>query len=104
MKMLMKRAGMDVEEISNVEEVIIRTSDREFIFDDASVSIMTTHGQKTYQVIGEPRVKEKGGVPAIPEEDIRIVMDQTGVSPEEAKKALQENDGNPAEAIISLMS
>jgi NACalpha-BTF3-like transcription factor len=30
-------------------------------------------------------------------------MGQAGVSYEAAKKALQENEGNPAEAIISLM-
>jgi len=103
MKMMMKRMGMEMEELDNIEEIIIRTPDKEYYFDDASVTIMTTHGQKTFQVIGEPKVTQRGGAPAVPEEDILIVMEQTGVDHDTARKALEENDGNPAEAIISLM-
>ena len=103
MKMMMKRMGIEVEELDDVEEIIIRTSDKEYHFDEASVTIMVTQGQKTFQVIGEPRVIEKEGAVSVAEEDIEIVMAQTGASHEAAKKALQDNDGNPAEAIISLL-
>ena len=67
--------------------------------------------QKTYQVVGEPEVIE-GDVEfssepiglVIPEEDIELVATQANVSYEEAKQALQECDGELAEAIIKLMS
>lgn len=103
MKMMMKKMGMEVDELEDVEEIIIRTAEKDYIFDDASVTIMTTHGQKTYQVVGEPRIVEKEGAISIPEEDIQIVMGQTGATHDNAKKALQDNGGNPAEAIISLL-
>ena len=103
MKMMMKRMGIEVEELDNVEEIVIRTSDKEYVFKDASVTIMVTHGQKTYQVIGEPRIIEKEGAVSVAEEDIQIVIAQTGASYGAAKKALQDNEGNPAEAIISLL-
>ncbi len=103
MKMMMKRMGIEVEELENVEKILIRTADREYVFDEASVSMMVTQGQTTFNIVGEPKIIEKEGTVKIPEEDIQIVMGQTGASYEAAKKALQENEGNPAEAIISLM-
>ena len=41
---------------------------------------------------------------SIPNEDIELVASQAGVSHEDAKKALEECGGEPAEAIIKLMS
>jgi nascent polypeptide-associated complex subunit alpha len=41
---------------------------------------------------------------AIPEEDARLVADQTGKSLEEAKKALEECGGDLAKAILLLQS
>jgi len=40
---------------------------------------------------------------SIPNEDIELVASQAGVSQEKAKAALEECDGEPAEAIIKLM-
>ena len=54
----------------------------------------------------EAKVREEvdeGGPVAIPQEDIELVCQQTGVSEEEAKEALEACDGNPAEAILKLM-
>ena len=42
--------------------------------------------------------------PVIPEEDVELVATQANVSKEEARKALEECNGEPAEAIIKLMS
>ncbi len=106
MKSMMRKMGMDLDELGDVEEVIIKTSDKKYIFHDAAVTVMTVQGQKTFQIVGEPDVEEsegEGGI-VIPEEDIQLVMAQSGASYDDAKKALEENEGNPAEAIISLMS
>jgi nascent polypeptide-associated complex subunit alpha len=122
MKRLMKQFGISVEELKDVEEIIIRTSSSEYVFNDATVTIMDAKGQKTYQIIGVPRiiareVEEKGeveveekekeeeaeGVLEIPEEDVELVAEQANVSLEEARKALEECNGNPAEAILKLI-
>ncbi|HEC81387.1 MAG TPA: nascent polypeptide-associated complex protein [Thermoplasmatales archaeon] len=97
---LMKQLGINVKEIANVEKVIIQTRDKDYIFDDAEVTVMDAQGQKTYQLIGTPRIVEKKE--EIPEEDITLVMEKTGKNREEAKKALEESKGDIAEAILKL--
>lgn len=108
MKQAMKRMGISQEEIRDVEEVIIRTADKEYVLTEAAVTCVTMQGQKTYQVMGEvevrPRQKVKDDEVAIPEEDVQLVMSQTGAPKERAVQALKECDGQPAEAILKIMS
>ena len=112
MKKMMKQFGINIEELDDVKEVIIKTRSKDIIFKTPAVTIMTTQGEKTYQITGKPETVEKDGgetsteetsEPAIPADDVKLVMDQTGASEEDAKKALEECDGNPAEAILKLM-
>ncbi len=102
MNQMMKRLGINIKEIENVEQIIIRTDKKEYIFDTAEVTIMETQGQKTYQISGNPRIVERKE--GIPEEDIKLVMEQTGRSEAEAKKALEQTKGDIAEAILKLTS
>ncbi|HIJ17418.1 MAG TPA: nascent polypeptide-associated complex protein [Thermoplasmata archaeon] len=109
MKAMMKRMGISQEEVEDVEEVIIRTRTKEIVFKGAAVTAMTVQGQKTYQVVGEPKERERkrdekeqeGG---IPDEDVKLVMSQAGCSAAQARKALEECEGAPAEAILKLMA
>jgi len=100
MNQMMKRLGINIKEIENVTKVIIETDSKKYIFDGAEVTIMDAQGQKTYQITGKPRIvaKKEG----IPKEDINLVMEQTGKSATEAKKALEETKGDIAEAIMKL--
>ena len=100
MNQMMRKLGISVKEIENVEKVIILTDTREYIFDGAEVTIMDAQGQKTYQIVGRPRVVEREA--EIPKEDIELIMEQTGKTAEEAKKALEETKGDIAEAIMKL--
>lgn len=100
MNQMMKRLGINVKEIENVQKVVILTDKREYIFEDAEVTIMDAQGQKTYQIIGRPRIIEKKE--EIPKEDIDLVVEQTGKSAEEAVKALKDTKGDIAEAIMKL--
>lgn len=111
MKQAMKRLGITTEDIQGVEEVIIRTKTKEYIIKDAAVTLMDMQGQKTFQVIGEATVEDrkaptatKPAEPSIPEEDIKLVMDQTGCDRERAIQALKQAGGQPAEAILNIMS
>lgn len=101
-KAMMKRQGINIEDLEDVQEVIIKTSSKTLVFKDAQVTCMEVQGQKTYQIAGEP--EEIGSESGIPQADIELVAAQAGVSEEDAKRALEECGGEPAEAIIKLMS
>jgi nascent polypeptide-associated complex subunit alpha len=117
MQMMMRRLGMTTEPVEGVEEVIVRTHDREHHFRAPEVTIMTVQGVTTYQVVGTPEIRPRSAAPPAPagtgpppppsgppEEDVRLVMEQGNVSREEAIDALRKADGAPAEAIMKLLS
>jgi nascent polypeptide-associated complex subunit alpha len=121
MEMMMKRLGMSTEEVPNVEEVIIRTREKEHVFREPEVTVLTVQGVRTYQVVGDVTVRprtagradaaEGGAAPAAPaapsgppDEDVQLVMEQAGVDRAEALEALRATDGAPAEAILHLLS
>ncbi len=98
MKKAMKQMGMKQEDL-DAEEVIIKLKDKELIIRDPQVAKVEVMGQETFQVSGsiEERSLEK-----FKEEDVETVKNQANCSEEEAKKALEETNGNIAEAIIKL--
>lgn len=112
MRQAMKRLGIQQEQMDDVEEVVIRTATKEYVIRDANVTAMTAQGQKIWTVVGEPIVRERADAknaegataPTIPEEDVKLVAEKAGVSEEEARRTLEECGGEPAEAIIRLMS
>ena len=100
MKGMMKQLGIEMLEIENAEQVIIKTTDGDIIIENPSVSIMRAQGVDTYQINGD--AKKIAKQLAISAEDVRLVCEQTGASEEDAKKALEETNGDLAEAILSL--
>jgi len=102
MKQMMKQMGIDVKELKDVQEVIIKTADSNIIIENANVTIMKVQGSETYQIVGD--VKEVPKELEIPADDIKLVMEQTGVSEDEARKALKSSNGDLAEAIVALSS
>jgi nascent polypeptide-associated complex subunit alpha len=112
MRQAMKRLGIEQEQLDDVEEVVIRTATKEYVIRDANVTAVTAQGQKIWTVMGEPIVRDRADakkpeaskpVP-IPEEDVKLVAEKAGVTEAEALKALEDAGGEPAEAIIRLMS
>ncbi len=97
MEKAMKRMGIRSEEI-DAEEVLIKCRDRELVIREPVVSKIKMGGQETFQVMG--KVSEKLAE-KFTQEDINLVMEQTGCSDEEAVRALDET-GNMAEAIMKL--
>ena len=100
MKQMMKQMGISIDDINDVEQVIIRTPDKDIVFNDANVSIMNAQGVDTYQIVGTP--EEVPRELEILEDDVRLVAEQTGVSEDKAQEALKNANGDLAEAIISL--
>lgn len=102
MERQMKKMGMDMKELKNVKEVVIRLEDKELVIPDAEVSLMNVMGQETYQVTGKAHEVEIEEELIIPDEDIEMVANQANVSEDEARQALEETNGDLAEAILKL--
>src|SRR4030065_2235431 len=100
MASMMKQMGIDVNEIEGVEEVIIRTPQKDIVFKDAQVTIMDARGKKTYQVTGTPQEILREAI--IPEEDVKLVMEQSKSSEIDARNALRELKGDIGAAILKL--
>ncbi|MBX0321763.1 nascent polypeptide-associated complex protein [Halomicroarcula sp. F13] len=118
MKQMMEQMGIDMDDI-DAEEVIIRTPDEELVFTDAEVQLMEAQGQKTYQVVGDPESRERGAGSdsesadegdeasgddgnVVDADDVELVSMRTGVDEETAREALEDNDGDLADAVDQL--
>jgi nascent polypeptide-associated complex subunit alpha len=110
---MMQRMGMNMDAVPDVEQVIIKTSSKDIVVEQPEVAILEMQGQKIFQVIGgqvtekAPERKAAAAAPAAPkasEEDVQLVADQTGKSLDEARKALEECEGDLAKAILLLQS
>jgi nascent polypeptide-associated complex subunit alpha len=111
-KRMMQRMGMNMDTVADVQQVIIKTSDKDIVIDEPEVAILQVQGQKMYQVIGgqvseqaaSQRQDNAVAQPMFSEEDVQLVADQTGKSLEKAKEALEECGGDLAKAILLLQS
>ena len=101
MKQAMKKLGMQQQEVP-ANRVIFELDDKKIVIENPDVQKVNMMGQVTYQVTGEASEYSNDSTPDIDEDDIKTVMDQTGASEEDAKKAIEENKGDLAQAIIDL--
>ena len=110
---MMQRMGMNMDTVSDVEEVIIKTTSKEITIEQPEVAILEMQGQKIFQVIGgqitehvpeHKAVATASATPKVSEEDVQLVADQTGKSLNEARRALEECEGDLAKAILLLQS
>ncbi len=104
---MMQRLGMEMQELSDVRKVVFYMSGKQLVVEDPQVMAMKIGGQTVYQVMGEAvevKEEEKPSIPAFTEEDVQLVAAQAGVSLEEARKALEQTQGDLAQAILLLTS
>jgi nascent polypeptide-associated complex subunit alpha len=106
-KRMMEKMGMKVDEIEGVTEVLIRTAAREIVIEEPIVSSIVVQGQRMYQITGgsahERTPSTETPPPAqVPDEDVKLVAEQTGRTVDEARVALKESGGDLAEAILRL--
>ena len=104
---MMQKMGMDMKEIANVRQVVIKTTDKQIVIDDPTVTTITMQGQTMFQVTGgavKEGVHKEEVEEALPisEDDVKLVAEQASVSVEEARKALIESGGDLAQAILAL--
>lgn len=96
MQQMMKQMGMDMEELP-AKRVTIDLGDEEIVFEDPEISQISVKGQEMFQLQGDHERRDKG--PS--DDDIELVMEKSGASREDARKALQDSD-DLTEAIMSL--
>jgi nascent polypeptide-associated complex subunit alpha len=114
LKRMLKKMGIDVEEYSDVDRVEIFLKNKKLVITSPQVVAFKTGGQVAFQISGVVREEEASAQPApqqpvaegvkISEEDIRFVMEQTGVSYEEARRALVNSKGDIIQAILAIKS
>ena len=102
MQRAMKQMGMDMKDLKGATEVIIKFKDKEIVINNPKINVMDFMGQKTYQITGKPKEKKLETKLEIPDEDIELVSAQTGASKEDSLKALEDTNGDLAEAIMRL--
>lgn len=102
MQKMMKQMGMNE---LDVKQVIFLMKNKRLVIKEPQVVKVNMMGQEVYQVSGMaeelPLEQEATESMEISEEDIDIVVEQTGVSREKARDALKKT-GDLAEAIMIL--
>lgn len=89
MKGIMKQLGIEMIELKEIKEVIIKCKSEDIIIKSPSVSLMKANGIETYQISnGSSKIINHNNTNniAIKEEDISFICDTTGVSREKAVK------------------
>ncbi len=107
MRRLMKRMGLNLEELSGVSRVIVEFDNGKKLVAESPIAYLIRGKDQTMlQVIGsfEEVREEKESIEAVEinEEDVQLVAAQTGVSLEEAKQALIQTNGDIAQAIMLI--
>ncbi len=102
MRRMLDRMGLEMKEVNNVQEVIIKTDTKEIIISKPAVTEMKAKDNSIFQVIADSYEERELEVPVFSQDDIMLVAQQANVSPEEATKALTEAKGDLARAILLL--
>jgi len=102
MRRMMDKMGMDMEEVNNVQEVIIKTDKKEIIISKPAVTEMKTKDSSIFQVVADSIEEKELEVQIFSDEDISLVCQQANVDEEAAKNALNDAEGDLARAILLL--
>jgi len=98
---MMKQMGMSQEDIV-ASEILIKTETKTYKFLNPGVQKVTMKGETTFQISGNFTEEENKFIATIDEDDVKTVSEQAGVSIEDARKALENTNGDIAQAIVDL--
>lgn len=96
MQQLMKQMGINSREIS-AKRVVIETENEKIVISEPQITEITAQGQKSFQIQGKIFTEA-----SISPEDVKMVVEQTKCSEEQAKEALKKSNGDIAQAILAL--
>ena len=98
MKGMMKKMGISQVELP-VRRVVFEMADGNLIVENPNVMQIKMQGQESFQVTGD--VVEES-IEVFSDDDVEMVVSQTGRSEDEVRAALTESEGDIAEAIMAL--
>lgn len=96
MQAMMSKMGIKQESVE-ADRVVIEASDKKIVIENPNVVKIMMQGNESWQISGDAR--EEG---SISDSDVKIVADKTGKTEKEARKALEEAEGDIAQAIMAL--
>lgn len=99
---MMERMGLNMNEVKDVKEVVILTSEKEIHLEKASVFEIKAKDTRVFQVTADIVTEKTIAAPKFTEEDVSLVMTSANVSRERAISALEETGGDIALAILRL--
>jgi len=102
MRRMMDKMGLDMQEVPNVQEVIIKTDKKEIILSKPQVTEMKAKDSSIFTVTADGYEEKELEVPVFSDEDVQLICQQAGVDEEKAKSALAEAKGDLARAILLL--
>ena|SRR5438105_12931138 len=102
MRRMLDKMGLEMKDVGNVEEVIIKTDTKELYLVKPQVLEMKGKDSTIFQVVATSIEEKQRDVPSFKEEDIVLVMQQASVTREKAIQALIESKGDMAQAILTL--
>ncbi len=106
MRRMLEKMGVEIEELQNVKEVIIRTDKEEYLIKKPTVNLVKMQGALSFEIMGGEFTKNQLEMKEVPleikEDDALLVARETGVSKEEAEKVLRESNGDIALAILKI--
>jgi len=102
MRRMMDKMGLDMQDVPNVQEVIIKTDKKEIILSKPQVTEMKAKDSSIFTITAESYEEKELEIPIFSDEDIQLVSQQAGVDEEKAKNALAEAKGDLARAILLL--
>ena len=101
MRRMLDKMGLNMQEMTNIEEVVIRTDSKEIFLIKPQVIEMKGKESTIFQIIAGDIEEKEREVPTFSEEDIILVMQQASSSREKAVLALTDTKGDIAQAILN---
>ena len=102
MRRMLDKMGLEMKDLGNIEEVIIKTETKELYLIKPQVVEMKGKDSTIFQVVATDIEEKQREVPSLREEDIILVMQQANVTRERAIQALTDAKGDMAQAILHL--
>jgi nascent polypeptide-associated complex subunit alpha len=102
MRRMLDKMGLEMKEMGEIEEVVIRTETKELYLIKPQVVEMKGKDSTIFQVVATDIEERQKEVPSFKEEDVVLVMQQASVSKDRAIQALTDSKGDLAQAIINL--
>ena len=90
MRRMLDKMGLEMKDMGEIEEVVIRTETKELYLIKPQVVEMKGKDSTIFQVVATDIEERQKEVPSLREEDVVLVMQQASVSKDRAVQALTD--------------